>query len=417
MTINWMDRMFLPVGQGAFYCERFKSPDSGRTMNFVYDCGVLLKDSGGSGVKLQWLENIIDTVFRNGETINAVFISHLHEDHICGLKHLAERCGIGKIYLPLLDDWSRQLMLLNYVTKNLKSTNYDNDGMDDLAGQVFASEDLSGNLQSVLKTDAQVIPVRGHGDSNENVGGLELRDSALFTQEVKGPFSDWKYKLFCIKDDDAVRKVRTGLLAVARKYLGGNVDGVSPEVVAELVRSVRNHDNTDRQHVVDEICQVYKDKLGGVHFNTHSLVVYSGCENSNGALNMSVTCPPLVAGMFRDYFYPPHYHRHLYMPNKVGCLYTGDLNAKITKYWSLLNLEFGAEWKTIGCVQIPHHGANGSYHDDFLTKEIPWHVISAGLGNKYQHPSLSVLEKYQNVGEMLMVVTQDPRSCVSFNIS
>ena len=62
MTIESMDRMFLPVGQGASYRERFKSPDSGRTMNFVYDCGVLLKDRGSSTVKLQTTENGIDAI-------------------------------------------------------------------------------------------------------------------------------------------------------------------------------------------------------------------------------------------------------------------------------------------------------------------------------------------------------------------
>ena len=32
-------RMFLPVGQGAFYCECFEDSVSGRRFNFVYDCG------------------------------------------------------------------------------------------------------------------------------------------------------------------------------------------------------------------------------------------------------------------------------------------------------------------------------------------------------------------------------------------
>ena len=32
-------RIFLPVGQGAFYCECFEDSVSGRRFNFVYDCG------------------------------------------------------------------------------------------------------------------------------------------------------------------------------------------------------------------------------------------------------------------------------------------------------------------------------------------------------------------------------------------
>ena len=33
----FMKRMFLPVGQGAFYCEKFLS--KGGKINIVYDCG------------------------------------------------------------------------------------------------------------------------------------------------------------------------------------------------------------------------------------------------------------------------------------------------------------------------------------------------------------------------------------------
>jgi hypothetical protein len=415
---EFMDRMFLPVGQGAFYCERFKCSCSDRTMNFVYDCGVLLRDCGSPDVKLKWLENVIDSVFREGETIDAVFISHLHEDHISGLRHLARRCSIRKIYLPSLDQESRLLMLLNYVTKNLKSTNCNNDGMDDLTGQVLASDDLSGNLQRQLNADAQVIPVREHGDSNEGAKGLELRGSGLFKENVEGLFSDWKYKLFCIKDDNAVRKVRTDLLAVARKYLDGKVDGDFPEVVAELVRRVCNHDNTHRQDIVDEICKVYQDTIGGAHFNTHSLVVYSGCDNSNGALNVKMCCPLFVTCLPNGCINLPPYRSPYCFPyssNKVGCLYTGDFNAK--DYWSdLHDSKCKQEWNTIGCVQIPHHGSNGSYHDDFLEMEA-WHVISAGLGNKYKHPSLGVLERYYNGKKPFpIVVTQEPRSIAGWHI-
>ena len=64
----FMKRMFLPVGQGAFYCERFSKRGAPKwDKNFVYDCGVLLKDSGSPDAKLQWLENVIDVIESGGQ--------------------------------------------------------------------------------------------------------------------------------------------------------------------------------------------------------------------------------------------------------------------------------------------------------------------------------------------------------------
>ncbi|MGN0413598.1 MAG: hypothetical protein ACI4FV_11240 [Lachnospiraceae bacterium] len=34
-----MIRKFLPVGQGAFYCECFDNLVAGESINIIYDCG------------------------------------------------------------------------------------------------------------------------------------------------------------------------------------------------------------------------------------------------------------------------------------------------------------------------------------------------------------------------------------------
>ena len=34
-----MQRLFIPVGQGAFYCEKFSEEDFCGKVNVVYDCG------------------------------------------------------------------------------------------------------------------------------------------------------------------------------------------------------------------------------------------------------------------------------------------------------------------------------------------------------------------------------------------
>ena len=69
-------RVFHPVGQGGFYTEAF---DDNHMV--VYDCG------GTSHIDV---ERCIDSLFTEQKSpqIEAVFISHLHEDHINGLQYL-----------------------------------------------------------------------------------------------------------------------------------------------------------------------------------------------------------------------------------------------------------------------------------------------------------------------------------------
>lgn len=61
-----MKRMFLPVGQGAFYCEKFTKEDSGKEINIIYDCG---SSSGEEYVKRE-----VDKHFKPDEIIDALFI-------------------------------------------------------------------------------------------------------------------------------------------------------------------------------------------------------------------------------------------------------------------------------------------------------------------------------------------------------
>lgn len=67
-----MLRSFLPVGQGAFYFERFEY-DKDR-INIIYDCGSL--------TDVSIVEEEIHSNFEKGEDIEVVFISHVDQDHI-----------------------------------------------------------------------------------------------------------------------------------------------------------------------------------------------------------------------------------------------------------------------------------------------------------------------------------------------
>lgn len=98
-------RSFLPVGQGAFYCEQFKNDSlHGETINVVYDCG--------SSTDVELVKKQIRATFNENEPIQAVFISHFHDEHINGLDFLLEYCDVKNIIFPFTSNEEKTILLL-----------------------------------------------------------------------------------------------------------------------------------------------------------------------------------------------------------------------------------------------------------------------------------------------------------------
>ena len=83
-----MIRTFHAIGQGAFYTEFFED------FIAVYDCG--------SNNNIDLIRKRINATFEEGTKIDAIFISHLHEDHVNGLEYLLDYCQVHRLFLPLL---------------------------------------------------------------------------------------------------------------------------------------------------------------------------------------------------------------------------------------------------------------------------------------------------------------------------
>jgi glyoxylase-like metal-dependent hydrolase (beta-lactamase superfamily II) len=78
-------RTFHPVGQGAFYSERFYEGDNPQAKyNIVYDCGT----SWGVITKAK---KVVGLAFDKNDRIDYLFISHLDFDHVSLVNTLIER--------------------------------------------------------------------------------------------------------------------------------------------------------------------------------------------------------------------------------------------------------------------------------------------------------------------------------------
>ena len=94
MDLDRVVRTFHPIGQGAFYSERFYL-DSDLTRNVVFDCGVLEVDARS--------KNVVKQAFSKDDIIDYLFISHLDEDHISLVTTLRDSVKfIRNVVLPYI---------------------------------------------------------------------------------------------------------------------------------------------------------------------------------------------------------------------------------------------------------------------------------------------------------------------------
>ena len=99
-----MIRTIHPIGQGAFYSERFIDNDGKTVFLAVYDCGSQNKKK---------LNLEIANYFQEVDIIDILFISHLDLDHVSGLQKLLEcKVSVKHLVLPLMDNNTKELYLL-----------------------------------------------------------------------------------------------------------------------------------------------------------------------------------------------------------------------------------------------------------------------------------------------------------------
>ena len=439
--IRFMDRKFLPVGQGAFYCERFMTP--GRTINIVYDCGTF------SGMDV--FQRELDREFNQDDIIDAVFISHLHEDHFNGLERLSHRCKIQRIYLPHIEPLYLKLTQLDYVIRNPIPPD---NNTQDLVNRVLGDETMmdDNGLKEILQPLCREV--------NDGEGGAEsdsyyhINNHDTITAEQKGPifvhdsqpsivsrigpslghqglssYDSWHFKAFCIKNHEVIKMINGKL----KKFIEDELRKVNklveddnlPNQIAKLIREIKSKygvpKNGQPAHgqptesankFLKRIRSKVYDMFLNEELNANSLVLYSGCDIRSG---LAVVRRPMCCSVKAA-----HGNMCCHPVGKVGCLYTGDFDAKA--HWD--NLYDGLtleEWQTIGCIQIPHHGSERSFNEKFLDNNpfpgpATCHVISAGLGNGYKHPSESVIKMYNQRHCFPIVVTQDPGSLAEWRI-
>ena len=359
-----MLRSFLPVGQGAFYCEQFRFVARISEVNVIYDCGSL------TDVKL--VEEQIRDNFAKDEVIHALFLSHLDEDHINGIPFLLTYCRVKKIFFPLITEQdAKYIRLYNIIAGGVNSfsaafVNDPYEALDQLAID-YRPElyQINATIQAGNMLDAITIT------SGTNVADIVFED----VDTSGSPYVDWSYIPYNFRQQQRVKE----LLKNLNTCLGRDMDNEDLQEIWE------KGTDTERKAIKEAYL-----KTGSL--NVNSMTLFSGIPK--------VAVEQYQIDMLR---------RTNSLPKAVGCLYTGDYDAAGKLKWQGLYDAYKLYWSSVGCIQIPHHGSRHNYNVEFSRWDA-FFIISAGTKNRFRHPHGIVIRDLVLRGYFPLIVTEQKNS-------
>ncbi len=356
-----IERIFHPIGQGAFYTEAF---DSG--LKVVYDCG--------TSTDLSLLHREIDQAFNENEVIDIVFISHLHADHVNGLEHLISRCHVKNIILPNIDVHEKiQILFFNEYVNHLT------DFIEQLIVNPMEIHNIF-DVNIILVNAYEDKTVEEEFDIEQLSHGQNISSGTKLTSKT---MDSWIYLPFNFRNESRHRRL-------LQKLMQNNLTMESIDNFKDIWR-----DEVQRQQLIE----VFKGIPGDM--NTNSMTVYSGPDKRR-IFRKVVRCT------YRYCYYSSSLPRPFHhMSYKVGCLYFGDYDASGNQKWEKLYSAYQNYWDYIGIVQVPHHGSYYNYNDSINIRSGMINIISAGRQNNYGHPHGSTLRKILLKGGLPFIVSED----------
>jgi ribonuclease BN (tRNA processing enzyme) len=375
-----MKRMFLPVGQGAFYVEFFDE-----NLIYVYDCG--------TSTDIKILKDEINNIFKEDQVIEGVFISHLHEDHVNGLEYLLKRCNVRNVYFPYLTPIEIILTYINCLCNQKMLSPFIRDIFEYKYMNITKINEKN-KTNVILITPEKIMS----NDILENYNNISYIRSGL---EISVPNktsgnNDWIYITF-----NFMNKLRAEIF-----FNKLNNEGIDRNEIENITAFKEKWNDLDFRK---KIIKAYKSL--GNDLNINSLVVYSGPKDIASTLRC------FVHNVNNAYFEHPNIVYGSYNHNS-GCLYLGDYDASVKNMWKeLINHNNISKYlMNIGTIQIPHHGSKYNYNTEMSNLNSMF-IISAGQNNKHRHPHKEVVHDIQAKKRRLFIVSEVKTSAACFIIN
>lgn len=359
-----LTRTFHPIGFGAFYTECHKTID--KEINIVYDCGTITKNVN--------LKNYIENLYPKDSTIDILFISHFHADHINGIPYLKEHCKIKKVVIPYIPEIDRLLFV--YINE-----------LNDFSQLIINTEEYFGKETEVIRIKPEQEDELSNSFQSDSINYEEKNANIPSGTPINIPLttshtnSQWYFIPFNFDHTKNITNLKAILQCNGLEYNNLN----------------------EENYIIDNfqtISKTYRDTLKS-NTNDSSIILFSGTTyNTKPSLFfISYWLNKIKNGnvnMLKRYYC-------LSLPN---CIYFGDvsLNSKrISCLKSKLNKIDQTFWKAIQTIQIPHHGSKNNFNPAILTPYLTC-IISCDFIH-FKSPSCSVIHDILKSGSLLKVVT------------
>lgn len=339
-------RFILPVGQGAFYVEKIGD------INIVYDCGSIDNQAK--------IPSLIKECFVGEKTIEVVFISHLDVDHMNGVGELLKECTVKRICFPLITEKMKLVLKTKIMIEEAIGNSYSEFIKEFIENPEAAikkiQKDIEIELIEILPSDEQDIveennkKIDKEDTKNPKIKRVKKKSGEDIAKEIKELKYEWELIPYNFKQETRINEFEKKLEKEFEKK-------ISLKEIEEIWKE--NEDNRKK------IKKVYKDLKGDL--NTNSMTLFSGIRQVETNIQYDSSFV------------------------KVGCLYTGDYEAKGKNKWKRLEEAYKEYWEWIGMIQVPHHGSSHNCNDALISKKAVY-FLSAGEKNSYKHPSPEVVK-------------------------
>ncbi len=371
-----IQRIFYPIGQGAFYSERHEN------FNIVYDCGTAWSNRGKININ-----HMIEKSFSPDDVIDILFISHFDYDHVSKIKVLRNHVKeIKKVIMPLLHDDEKNLLTNIYRVLN------------------FNILTLINNPQEFFGANTEIITVSATEDRETPIDDNQVqinideinRDNIESGASLVKSFGTYDWEFIPYNYEYATRNK---VLEEELEKVGFDVGKFKSNTKYTLDAIIKDVD-ISKTKGGKKLKTIY-DALSG-KINQNSMLLYSGIKPTDWKK---------VIFSKREYYKESNRDKWKFIPlplrDRVSCIYTGDTDLNEVQIKNI----FRSHWESVGTIQIPHHGALKQFNKDVLDGGHYFCPMSVGRKNGYGHPSSKVIADILGQNSYPIRVTEDLDTC------
>ncbi len=378
-----IQRIFYPIGQGAFYSERHEN------FNIVYDCGTAWSNRGKININ-----HMIEKSFSPDDVIDILFISHFDYDHVSKIKVLRNHVKeIKKVIMPLLHDDEKNLLTNIYRVFNFNILTLINNPQEFFGANT--------EIITVSATEDRETPI----DDNQvqinidEINRANIESGALLVKSF-GTY-DWEFIPY-----NHEYATRNKVLEEELEKVGFDVGKFKSNTKYTLDAIIKDVD-ISKTKGGKKLKTIY-DALSG-KINQNSMLLYSGIKPTDWKK---------VIFSKREYYKESNRDKWKFIPlplrDRVSCIYTGDTDLNEVQIKNI----FRDYWDSVGTIQIPHHGALAEFNKATLDDGHYFCPMSVGRKKKhsrkkkgYGHPSSKVIADILGQNSYPICVTEDLDTC------